>query len=128
MYLNSSTGRSFFELEKREYGDGLEIVSGGQKQGADGYAKKYASEFDIKYSEFPPAHYQYNQHCILESYNYGAPAKSLERFGEHAEGTVLVQLVLQGRRDPSVPPGYQEIAKCLPPPFNQIGSQTRSGL
>ncbi len=48
-------------------------VSGGQKQGADGYAKKYALEFDVKYSEFPPAHYQYNQHCVLESFNYGKP-------------------------------------------------------
>jgi hypothetical protein len=39
----------------------------------DGYAKKYALEFDTKYAEFPPAHYQYNQHCVLESYNYGKP-------------------------------------------------------
>ena len=58
---------------KEKYGDELEIVSGGQKEGADGYAKKYALEFDTKYVEFPPAHYQYNQHCVLESYNYGKP-------------------------------------------------------
>ena len=51
----------------------MEIVSGGQKEGADGYAKKYALEFDVKYSEFPPVHYTYNQHCVLESYKYGRP-------------------------------------------------------
>ena len=51
----------------------MEIVSGGQKEGADGYAKKYALEFDIKYSEFPPVHYSYNQHCVLESYKYNRP-------------------------------------------------------
>ena len=58
---------------KEKYGDKLEIVSGGQKAGADGYAKKYALEFDTKYSEFPPAHYTYNQHCVLESFKYGKP-------------------------------------------------------
>ena len=56
---------------KEKYGDEVEIVSGGQPKGADGLAKKYALEFDTKYVEFPPAHYQYNQHCVLESYNYG---------------------------------------------------------
>ena len=34
-----------FEI-KEKYGDGVEIVSGGQKDGADGFAKKYALEFD----------------------------------------------------------------------------------
>ena len=37
----------------------------------DGYAKKFALEFDMRYVEFPPAHYQYNQHCILDRDNYG---------------------------------------------------------
>ena len=58
---------------KEKYKEKLEIVSGGQRDGADGYAKKYALEFDLNYSEFPPVHYQYNQHCVLESFNYGKP-------------------------------------------------------
>ena len=61
-----------FEI-KSKYGEYVEIVSGGQRDGADGYAKKYALEFDLNYSEFPPVHYQYNQHCVLESFNYGKP-------------------------------------------------------
>ena len=82
-YTNKRRIQEFVFKLKEKYGDELEIVSGGQKQGADGYAKKYALEFDTKYSEFPPAHYQYNQHCVLEiikinnkiieSYNYSKP-------------------------------------------------------
>ena len=56
---------------KQKFGDGVEIISGGQPKGADGYAKKFALEFDMKYVEFPPRHYQYNQHCILVQYHYG---------------------------------------------------------
>ena len=70
-YTNKRKIQEFIFKLKEKYGDELEIVSGGQKAGADGYAKKYALEFDTKYSEFPPAHYAYNQHCVLESYNYG---------------------------------------------------------
>ena len=72
-YTNKRRIQEFIFKLKEKYRDGLEIVSGGQKEGADGYAKKYALEFDTKYAEFPPAHYQYNQHCVLESYNYGKP-------------------------------------------------------
>ena len=72
-YENKRRIQEFIHRLKEKYGDELEIVSGGQKEGADGYAKKFALEFDVKYSEFPPAHYQYNQHCVLESYNYGKP-------------------------------------------------------
>ncbi len=70
-YTNKRRIQEFIFKLKEKYGDELEIVSGGQKDGADGYAKKYALEFDTKYAEFPPAHYQYNQHCVLESYKYG---------------------------------------------------------
>jgi predicted Rossmann fold nucleotide-binding protein DprA/Smf involved in DNA uptake len=70
-YTNKRRIQEFIYKLKEKYGDKLEIVSGGQKAGADGYAKKYALEFDVKYSEFPPAHYAYNQHCVLESYKYG---------------------------------------------------------
>ena len=72
-YTNKKRIQEFIFKLRDKYGDKLEIVSGGQKEGADGYAKKYAIEFDVKYSEFPPVHYTYNQHCVLESYNYGKP-------------------------------------------------------
>ena len=38
----------------------MEIVSGGAKDGADKYAKRFALEFGLKYSEFPPQHQTHN--------------------------------------------------------------------
>ena len=61
-----------FEI-KEKYGDEVEIVSGGQKDGADGLAKKFALEFDVKYVEFPPAHYSHNMHCKLPPKHYNKP-------------------------------------------------------
>ena len=61
-----------FEI-KTKYGNEVEIVSGGQKDGADGYAKKYALEFDMNYVEFPPAHYSHNIHCKLSAKHYNKP-------------------------------------------------------
>ncbi len=72
-YTNKKRIQEFVFKLKEKYKEKLEIVSGGQRDGADGYAKKYALEFDLNYSEFPPVHYQYNQHCVLESFNYGKP-------------------------------------------------------
>ena len=72
-YTNKRRIQEFIFKLKEKYGKDLEIVSGGQKNGADGYAKKYAIEFDVKYSEFPPRHYQYNQHSVFESFKYGRP-------------------------------------------------------
>ena len=61
-----------FEI-KEKYDNEVEIVSGGQKDGADGYAKKFALEFDMKYVEFPPAHYSWNMHCKLPATKYNKP-------------------------------------------------------
>ena len=72
-YENKNKIKDFIFKLKQTLDDDVIIVSGGCKSGADRYAKKYALEFDIKYSEFPPAHYTFNQHCVLESYKYGRP-------------------------------------------------------
>ena len=58
---------------KEKYGDEVEIVSGGQPKGADGLAKKFALEFDMKYVEFPPSHYSHNMHCKLPATEYNKP-------------------------------------------------------
>ena len=70
-YSNKRRVQEFIFGLKLKFGEDVEIVSGGQKQGADGYAKKYALEFDMKYSEFPPSHYAYNQHCVRPQFEYG---------------------------------------------------------
>ena len=61
-----------FEI-KEKHGDEVEIVSGGQKEGADGLAKKFALEFDMIYVEFPPVHYNHNIHCKLSAKHYNKP-------------------------------------------------------
>ena len=70
-YCNKRKIQEFVFKLKDKWGDDLEVVSGGQKEGADGYAKKYSLEFDIKYSEFPPSHYNHNIHCVLPKFRYG---------------------------------------------------------
>ena len=70
-YSNRRRIKEFIFALKNKFGENVEIVSGGQKEGADGYAKKYALEFDMKYSEFPPSHYPYNQHCVRQQFEYG---------------------------------------------------------
>ena len=70
-YTNRRKIKEFVYKLKEQFGEKVEIVSGGQPKGADGFAKKFAIEFDMKYVEFPPRHYQYNQHCILEQEHYG---------------------------------------------------------
>ena len=70
-YTNKRKIKDFIFKLKEKVGENLEIVSGGQKDGADGYAKKISLEFDIKYSEFPPQHYPHNIHCVRPKYDYG---------------------------------------------------------
>ena len=70
-YTNRRKIKEFVYKLKEKFGEDVEIISGGQKQGADGYAKKCALEFDMKYVEFPPRHYTYNQHCVLDESHYG---------------------------------------------------------
>ena len=61
-----------FELKQKPDTE-VEIVSGGQRDGADGYAKKFALELDMKYVEFPPSHYNWNMHCKLPATKYNKP-------------------------------------------------------
>ena len=56
---------------KEKYGETITIVSGGCKDGADRYAKKYAIEFGLQYEEYPPAHHAHNLYCVLPENRYG---------------------------------------------------------
>ena len=70
-YTNKIRIKEFIFKLKEKFGDDITIVSGGCKDGADRYAKKYALEFDMNYVEFPPRHHPYNQHCVLDRGDYG---------------------------------------------------------
>ena len=58
-YTNKKKIQDFLFRLKMEHKD-MEIVSGGAKDGADKYAKRFALEFGLKYSEFPPQHQTHN--------------------------------------------------------------------
>ena len=72
-YTNKKKVKDLIFQIKEKHGDEVEIVSGGQKDGADGLAKKYALEFNVKYVEFPPVHYNWNMHCKLPATQYNKP-------------------------------------------------------
>lgn len=63
--------RKFVHKMKYNVKDNIIICSGGQSKGADGMVKRAALEFEMQYVEFPPAHYNWNQHCILPAHMYG---------------------------------------------------------
>jgi hypothetical protein len=72
-YTNTRRIREVIHDLQERFGDKLVIVSGGQPKGVDGYAKKWALYFGVRYVEFPPAHYSWNNHCINPPENYGRP-------------------------------------------------------
>ena len=60
---------TLFQL-KQKFGDDLIIVSGGAKDGADKFARKYAIEFGINYKEFNPAHTVKNLYSAMSDNYY----------------------------------------------------------
>ena len=69
-YENKRKIKEFIFKLKNEYGEGTIIVSGGCKQGADRYAKKYALELGLQYEEYPPFHEVHNLYCVLPESRY----------------------------------------------------------
>ena len=63
---------TLFEL-KRKFGTDLIVISGGGKNGADKYVRKYALEFGIKYKEFNPAHTTKNLYSAMSDTYYDKP-------------------------------------------------------
>ena len=72
-YENKKKIKDFVFKLKQQYGDKTTIVSGGAKQGADRYAKKYALELGLQYEEYPPFHEVHNLYCSLPSSRYDKP-------------------------------------------------------
>ena len=70
-YENKKKIKDFIFKLKEEYGTDTIIVSGGCKDGADKYAKKYALELGLQYEEYPPFHEVHNMYCTMPSSRYG---------------------------------------------------------
>ena len=72
-YENKKKIKDFIFKLKKEYGEDTIIVSGGCKQGADKYAKKYTLELGLQYDEYPPFHEVHNLFCTLPESRYSKP-------------------------------------------------------
>ena len=72
-YENRQKIKEFIFKLKQEHGEDTTIISGGCKEGADKYAKKYALELGLQYEEYPPAHFSHNLYCPFGEHNYGKP-------------------------------------------------------
>ena len=72
-YENRKKIKEFIFKLKKDKGNDTIIVSGGCKQGADYYDKKYTLELGLQYEEYPPAHQAHNLYCPLHERNYGKP-------------------------------------------------------
>jgi len=69
-YENKKKIKDFIFKIKQEKGEDTIIVSGGCKDGADRYVKKYTLELGLRYEEYPPAHFPYNLYCQLPESRY----------------------------------------------------------
>ena len=72
-YENKKKIKDFIFKLKQEKGETTTIISGGAKDGADKYAKKYALELGLQYEEYPPFHHVHNLYCPLPESRYGKP-------------------------------------------------------
>jgi predicted Rossmann fold nucleotide-binding protein DprA/Smf involved in DNA uptake len=72
-YENKTRIKKFIFRLIEKYGKSVTIVSGGCKDGADKYAKKYALELGAQYQEYPPFHEVHNLYCVLPDACYSKP-------------------------------------------------------
>jgi predicted Rossmann fold nucleotide-binding protein DprA/Smf involved in DNA uptake len=72
-YENKKKIKDFVFKLKQQYGEKTIVVSGGCKQGADRYAKKYALELGLQYEEYPPFHEVHNLYCTMPESRYDKP-------------------------------------------------------
>ena len=70
MYENTRKIKDTLFQLKQKFGDDLIIISGGAKDGADKFARKFALEFGIKYKEFNPAHTVKNLYSAMSDNYY----------------------------------------------------------
>ena len=72
-YENTRKIKNTLTELKQKFGNDLMIISGGAKDGADKFARKFALEFGIKYKEFNPAHTPKNLYSAMSDNYYNKP-------------------------------------------------------
>ena len=84
-YENKKKIKDYIFKLKQEHGTDTIIVSGGCKDGADRYAKKYALELGLQYEEYPPFHEVHNLYCVLPETLYGKSYKVSNYFARNKQ-------------------------------------------
>ena len=72
-YENTRKVKNLLTELRMKFGDDLVVISGGAKQGADKFARKYALEFGMRYREFNPAHTTKNLYSAMSDDYYEKP-------------------------------------------------------
>ena len=72
-YENKKRIKDFIFKLKKEKGTQTTIVSGGCKDGADKYVKKYTLELGLQYVEYPPFHSTHSLYCPLPESRFNQP-------------------------------------------------------
>ncbi len=72
-FENRAKIKTFIFKLKEKTSDKIEIVSLGDKNGADSYVKKYALEFGYEYREMNPAHTNKNLYSLMSEAYYEKP-------------------------------------------------------
>ena len=91
MYENTRKVKDTLFNLKQKFGSSLIIISGGAKDGADKFARKYALEFGIKYKEFNPAHTIKNLYSAMSDTYYERDCNVMIAFipsGESSSGSM----------------------------------------
>lgn len=73
LYSNTRRVREIITSLKQKFGEDLIVISGGCKDGADKYVRKYAIEFGVKYQEYNPAHTPRNLYSAMHDEYYSKP-------------------------------------------------------
>ena len=78
---------------KNKYGTDTVIISGGCRDGADRYAKKYALELGLQYEEYPPAHHPHNLYCRFAEEQYNKPYKVSNFFKRNKQIAIFSDVI-----------------------------------
>jgi hypothetical protein len=70
-YENKRKIKTFLFETKKKYGTQIQIVSGGSRDGADKYVRKFCIELGLDYVEFNPAYTNKNLYSALGEEYYG---------------------------------------------------------
>lgn len=111
-YQNYMKIKNIIGKLKKEHGDELIIVSGGNLNGADKFVKEISWELGIRYVEFPPYHYKWNTDCQfngIEKFKYDQPYKVKNFFIRNEQLVNFSDIVIAFFNKNNLTPGTKHV-------------------